>query len=322
MSLGIVIVNYRTPQLTLDCLTSVAAQINDVPETRVALVDNASGDSSVSFLRDAIARYGWNWIKLVTSPVNRGFAGGTNLGLEALKQIQPQSQFILLLNSDAMLKPNVLRYVVEQMQADPTVGVMSCMLLNSDHSVQNTARRFPTPARLAAYSLGLPWHFPRAFAWADLDEPGWDRRTLARDVDWVGGAFMLIRRQTLDGLGPLDERFFFYGEDAEFCHRAWKHGWRVRYDPGAAAVHLGSASSDPTRLAARHRNAFSWQARYQLQRRCYGRLAEMFIRAVDIASFGLRYLKLRLSGRQDSPECAAQRDILTLLLRWPAAQRR
>ena len=322
MSLGIVIVNYRTPQVTLNSLTSVAAQVQDVPDTRVVLVDNASGDDSVSFLRSAIQRYGWTWITLVTSPVNRGFAGGSNLGIEALRQSHPRTQFVLLLNSDAVLKPNVLRYCVEQMQNDPTIGVMSCMLLNPDHSVQNTARRFPTPARLAAYSLGLPWLIPGIFSWADLDEPGWDRKTLARDVDWVGGAFMLIRRQTLESLGLLDERFFFYGEDAEFCHRAWKHGWRVRYDPGAAAIHLGSASSDASRLAAKHKNAFSWQARYQLQRRCYGRLAEMFIRLVDIASFGLRYLKLRLGGKQDTPEFAVQRDILNLLLRWPAAQKR
>jgi N-acetylglucosaminyl-diphospho-decaprenol L-rhamnosyltransferase len=322
MSLGIVIVNYRTPQVTLDCLTSVAAQINDVADTRVVLVDNASGDNSVPFLRAAIERYGWNWITLVTSPVNRGFAGGSNLGIDALRQSQARSQFILLLNSDAMLKPNVLRYCVEQMQSDPAVGVMSCMLLNPDHSVQNAARRFPTPARLTAYSFGLPWLIPGLFSWADLDEPGWDRKTLARDVDWVGGAFMLIRRQTLESLGLLDERFFFYGEDAEFCHRAWKHGWRVRYDPGASAVHLGSASSDPTRLAAKHRNAFSWQARYQLQRRCYGRMAEMFIRVIDISSFGLRYLKLRLGGKKDTPEFAVQRDIFNLLIRWPEAQKR
>jgi N-acetylglucosaminyl-diphospho-decaprenol L-rhamnosyltransferase len=322
MSLGIVIVNYRTPQVTLDCLTSVAAQIQDVPGTRVVLVDNSSGDNSVPFLRAAIERYGWNWITLVTSPINRGFAGGSNLGIDAVRQTQPRAQFILLLNSDAFLKPNVLRYCVEQMQADPAVGVMSCMLLNPDHSVQNTARRFPTPARLAAYSFGLPWLMPGLFSWADLDEPGWNRESLARDVDWVGGAFMLIRRQTLESLGTLDERFFFYGEDAEFCHRVWKHGWRVRYDPGASAVHLGSASSDPTRLAAKHRNAFSWQARYQLQRRCYGRVAEMFIRVVDISSFGLRYLRLRLGGKKDTPEFAIQRDIFNLLIRWPVAQKR
>jgi N-acetylglucosaminyl-diphospho-decaprenol L-rhamnosyltransferase len=322
MSLGIVIVNYRTPQVTLDCLTSVAAQVHDVPGTRVVLVDNASGDDSVPFLRDAIKRYGWNWITLLTSPINRGFAGGCNLGIESLKQSQQLASFILLLNSDALLKPGVLRYCVDQMQSDPSIGVMSCMLLNPDHSVQNTARRLPTPARQAAYSLGLPWLFPSAFSWANLDDPGWDRRTLARDVDWIGGTFMLIRRQTLESLGLLDERFFFYGEDAEFCHRAWKHGWRVRYDPGAAAVHLGSASSDPTRLAAKHKNAFSWQARYQLQRRCYGRAAEMFIRIIDISSFGLRYLKLRIGGKQNTPEFAVQRDIFNLLIRWPQTQKR
>src|SRR5438270_287246 len=85
------------------------------------------------------------------------------------------------------------------------------------------------------------------------------RLTEARDVDWVGGAFMMIRRDVIERVGPLDEGFFFYGEDAEFSHRVRRAGWRVRYDPGAAIIHLGGASSDPARLATRQRSAFQWQ---------------------------------------------------------------
>jgi hypothetical protein len=84
-------------------------------------------------------------------------------------------------------------------------------------------------------------------------------------------------------------------------------------------IHLGSASSDPTRLPAKQKDALMWQARYLLQRRCYGRAAEAFIRGVDIASFGLRYLKLLLRGRKNTPEFETQRDVLALLLRWPVA---
>jgi GT2 family glycosyltransferase len=320
MSLGIIIVNYRTPKVTLDCLASVAAQIRDVKDARVVLVDNASGDDSISLFNQAIEANGWkDWLTLAQSETNRGFAGGNNFGIDILKNIQPDVMFILLLNSDTLLQPNVLRYSVENMTAQPNVGIFSCLLLNPDLSVQNTARKLPTPLRLAAYSFGLPWVFRRKCAWANLDDPGWDRKKLARDVDWVGGAFMLLRRQMLDRIGVMDERFFFYGEDTELCHRAWKHGWRVRYDPGASIIHLGSASSDPTRLPSKQKDALMWKARYLLERRCYGRLAELFIRAVDITSFGLRYLKLRIRGKKNTPEFETQRDVLALLLSWPAA---
>jgi len=318
MSLLIVVINFRTPQLTIDCLQSVATQIDQVPGTRLALVDNGSGDDSPAILAETIARKGWTWVTLIRSPVNRGFAGGNNLALQSLQTLHPDAKFVLLLNSDTILQPGALPFCVNKMQADASVGLMSCLLLNADQTVQNTARKMPTPLRLAAWSFGLPWLLPRAFAWANLDDPGWDRRTQVRDVDWVGGAFMLIRRQVLDSLGLLDERFFFYGEDVEFCHRIRKHGWRVRYDGGAAVVHRGGASSEVAILPAK-RTALLWQARYLLQRRCFGLPAELFIRFTDIAASALRYLKLLIRGRKNTPQGAAQRDLLALLLRWPVA---
>jgi GT2 family glycosyltransferase len=250
--------------------------------------------------------------------VNTGFAGGNNLVLRDLARY-PDARYILLLNSDTISDPGVLRTCVDRMEADRGIGVMSCLLLNPDRTVQNTARRLPTPPRLVAHAFGLPWWLPRAFSWANTEDPGWDRRTEARDVEWVGGAFMMIRREVIEQVGPLDEGFFFYGEDAEFCHRVRRAGWRVRYDPGAAVIHLGGASSDPARLAARQRSAFQWKARYLLQRRCYGRLAEWSARAADLASGGLRCVKMAATGQSGSEKFALQRDVLGVLLQWPSA---
>ncbi|MDP9174830.1 MAG: glycosyltransferase family 2 protein [Planctomycetota bacterium] len=315
MSLLIVIINYRTPQVTIDCLASLAAQIDDVPGTRVILVDNASGDNSMPLLRATIDARGWSsWISLVESDNNRGFAGGNNFGLASVKDLSPAPRFVLLLNSDTIVQPGAIKHCKERMEAEPSIGILSCMLLNSDLTVQNIARKLPTPLRLAASSLGLPWFLPRFFGWANLEDESWDRRTQARDVDWVGGAFMMIRKDLIDRMGPMDDRFFFYGEDVEFCHRAWKNGMRVCYDPRATIIHLGGASSDSGRLASAQKNALMWQARYLIQRRCYGLVAEHFIRTIDIISFGLRHLKLLLRGRKNSPEYARQRAILAILL--------
>jgi hypothetical protein len=221
------------------------------------------------------------------------------------------------LNNDTILQPNVLRHCHEKMESDPSIGVLSCMLLNADQSVQNVARRLPTPLRMTANSFGLPWLWPKAFAWADLDDLTWDRRTVEREVEWVGGAFMFVRRRAIDKIGGLDKAFFFYGEDVEFCHRARQNGWKVWYDPRVAAVHLGGSSSDPSRLDPNQRNSLVWQARYLLQRRCYGLSAEIHLRAVDITSSGLRFSKLLLFGGKNSPEFAAERHMLAMLLRWP-----
>jgi GT2 family glycosyltransferase len=319
MRLLIVVINYRTPQLTIDALASIASQVAEA-DAQVVLVDNASGDDSLPRLRAAIEERGWgSWVQLIASPVNTGFAGGNNLVLRDLARY-PDARFVLLLNSDTISDPGVLKFCVQKMEADPGVGVMSCLLLNADRSVQNAARRFLTPLRLLSHTFGFPWSMPQLFGWADTEDPNWDRRLESRDVDWVGGAFMMIRREVIEQVGPLDEGFFFYGEDAEFCHRVTRAGWRVRYEPGASVIHLGGASSDPVRLAARQRSSLQWQARYLFQRRCYGRVAEWSARTADLASGGLRCLKMAATGQLQSDKFALQRDVLALLLRWPSAQ--
>lgn len=317
MRLLVIIINYRTPQLTIDCLASLAPQINDISETVVAVVDNASGDDSVDRIWQAIVKNKWDsWAALNVAHTNLGFAGGNNLAMDSLLDHR-EAQYVLLLNSDALVGPNVLRHCHEKMEADRTIGIMSCLLLNQDGSVQNVSRRLPTPARMVASGFGLPWLWPKGFAWADLDDETWDRRTVEREVEWVGGAFMFVRRKVIDKAGGLDTSFFFYGEDVEFCHRARKHGWKVWYDPSVSVVHLGGASSDPSRLDPKERNALTWQARYLMQRRCYGLAAEILLRGVDIIASCLRYLKLLISGAKNSPEFAAQREVLAMLLRWP-----
>jgi N-acetylglucosaminyl-diphospho-decaprenol L-rhamnosyltransferase len=322
MNLLVIIVNYRTPDLTLNCLASLAPQIGDVPESEVIVVDNASGDESVPYLTAAIKKNHWeNWATLLASKQNLGFAGGNNRAMDKLLD-HPEARYVLMLNSDTIVRPGVLKHCYEKMNDDIRIGIMSCMLLNSDETVQNTARRLPTPWRMAAISFGLPWVWPKAFAWAELDDLGWDRRKESREVEWVGGAFMFVRRKVIDKLGGLDTRFFFYGEDVEFCRRARRHEWIVWYDPAVAVVHLAGQSSDSTRLAPKDRDAMKWQARYLIQRSCYGIAAEIFLRTADIASSGLRFLKLLFLRRSDSPEYAAQKGILTMLLHWPSTSDR
>jgi len=294
IGLVVIVLNYRTAHLTKECLRSLETEISSVPQSRVIVVDNASQDGSAEEIAAAITQHGWeSWAMLLPLQNNLGFARGNN---RAFNEIRHGNRFVLLLNSDTVVHPGSLRHCIEVMESDPTIGLMSCAVNNADGSIQNVARRFPTPARQITSALGLPFRLPKLFGWANTEDPSWDRRTTKRDVQWIGGAFMLARGDMIRQIGLFDDDFFFYGEDIELCYRAWKNGWRVHFDPAVSIVHFGGSSSDPTRLPEGQRSIHRWQARYLVQRKCYGRFAEWLLRVTDIANYALRLFVLRVRG--------------------------
>lgn len=295
LDLLIVVVNFRTPAMTLDCLRSLEPELAAMPETvRVMVVDNGSNDGSAELLRDAIERERRHeWAELLVLDRNLGFAGGNNRGIVR----HPGAAFVLLLNSDTLVHEGALRHSMTMIRGRPTVGAMACRLVGRDGAAQTMARPFPTPLRQTAAALGLPWRWPGLFGWADMERLSDDHHRRPRDVDWLGGAFVLLRGEALRQAGLLDESFFFYGEDIELCHRLKRAGWRRRYDPRVAITHFGGGSSDAQRMNAVRRNAAYWQARYLVQRRCYGRLAAAWLRGVDLAMCAARLIAMRCRGR-------------------------
>ena len=303
-TLAAVILNFRTPEITIDCLRTLAPEAASDPGLRVILVDNASGDDSVPTIQRAIEENGWTggWLDFRPFEKNLGFAGGNNAIFEELLASPDCPEYLLLLNSDTLVHAGCLSYCRSVMDADRKIGALSCQVFNKDGTIQNVCRKFPRPDRETARALGLPWMLPKLFGWADLEDLGWDRTSGPRDVDWVGGAFMLLRREAVREAGMLDPEFFFYGEDCELCHRLWQRGWRVRFDPGNSIVHLGGASSDGKRMRNRTKDILTWKARFRVQRMCYGAWAEHWIRGVYIFSFGLRKMLMTLAGKTGTPE--------------------
>lgn len=313
--LAILIVNFRTPGVTTDCLRTLVSEVAANPGTRVVVIDNGSGDDSAKQLRQAIDSHGWGgWCELIVSGKNWGFAGGNNRAWEHVRATGG-ADYVLLLNSDTLVDPGCLAYSLSVMDRDPKIGAMSCRLNNADGTVQIASRRFPTPLRCLAATFSLPWRLPRLFKWADCDDVGWDRTRVSRDIEWMAGAFMLLRGDWLVANGCLDERFFFYGEDIEICHRIWRTGYRCWYDCGASIIHLGGASSDPSRMTTTKRNVHSWRGRYLVQRICFGRPADWLLRLSDLANVAARVLLGRLRGRSQRPENVAMRDELRILAR-------
>ncbi|MGA2231622.1 MAG: glycosyltransferase family 2 protein, partial [Tepidisphaeraceae bacterium] len=287
MNLGIVILNYKTPELTVGCLRSVAGEIESLAKNcncglRAVVVDNFSNDDSVSRIATEIETNGWSaWASVLPLSRNGGFAYGSNRGIENLGE----TDYFLVLNSDCVLHPGVLQRCVSVMESNLAIGAMSCALQNPDGSLQTVARRFPTPLRSAVSALGLPWLLPSLFAWANIEDPDWHRGTVKRDVDWLGGAFLFIRAAALAKTGPLDEEFFFYGEDVEFCYRLKKAHFSRHYDPAGRATHIGGASGGGDSTQARR------EANYLVLRKCYGRWAQTLVRGADHVAIALRGIK-------------------------------
>lgn len=252
--LSIVIVAHDSRPHLSACLRSIYQQA-DAPPLEVILVDNGSRDGGA----DA-ARLEFPQLALVSAPGNLGFAAGANLGIR-----QAKGTHLLLLNPDTEVAAGALRTMVEFLEATPDAGVVGPRLLNPDGSLQLSCRAFPGRwTALAHRDALLTRVFPRNPASRRYLLTDWDHDSI-RPVDWVSGACLMIRREVLERVGPLDEGFFLFAEDVDFCKRVWAAGWKVYYVPDAVVVHrIGiSVRRDSLPLVlARHRSMLRYHRKH------------------------------------------------------------
>jgi GT2 family glycosyltransferase len=242
MDVSIVVLNYNTREHLRTCLTGLQGAVpaslgrprppNGL-EVEVFVVDNASSDGSA----DMVARE-FPWVRLIRSPRNGGFAFGNN---QALRQAQGDA--VLILNPDTLMPPRGLAGLVQVLRAHPEAGIVGPKLLRPDGSMHLACRRsFPTP-RVSFFRLsGLSRLFPRSATFGRYNLSYVDP-DLAIEVDSVCGACMLVRREVVECVGLLDERFFMYGEDLDWCLRTREAGWTVRYEPSIVVQHQHGAAS-------------------------------------------------------------------------------
>ena len=232
-----IILNYRTPELTISAAEHLRASAVERP-VHIFIVDNGSGDGSVERIQAGVPH-----ATVIASERNLGFAGGNNLGLsEALRVVPPdidrQDTFVLLLNSDVEVEPDAVQLCMDYVGEHAEVGVVGPKLVKADGRLDLACRRlFPTPWRAFWKLTGMAKlrpHDPRfaGYNLTYLDE------NATTEVDAVAGAFMLVRLAAIDRAGLLDERFFMYGEDLDWAYRIKGYGWRVVYYPRAVARHL------------------------------------------------------------------------------------
>ena len=287
MRLLIVIVNYRTAQLTIDCLGSLAPEIAGLPAgTRVVVTDNASGDDSVERLAAAIRERGWGaWATVTPLPRNGGFAWGNNEAIRPALQSGDPPQYVLLLNPDTLVRPGAVAALLEFMNAHPKAGIAGSRLEELDGRPQRSAFRFPGVMSELENSVRLSV-VSRALKRFVVAPPPPEQ---ACPVDWVAGASMMIRREVFDSIGLLDEKYFMYFEEVDFCLRANRAGWPCWYVPASRVVHLVGQSSGVTdeKRPKKRRPAYWFESRRRYFLLHSGRVGTFFADTFWVAGHSL-----------------------------------
>ncbi|MEB3359571.1 MAG: glycosyltransferase family 2 protein [Synechococcales bacterium] len=263
MRLAIVIVNYRTPNLVIDCLQSLQAEV-DPSQDCVVVVDNASGDDSVSQIDQCIQQNCWqSWVKLIPSPVNGGFSAGNNLGIKAV-----EADAYLLTNSDTIIRAGAVRELLSAMEQHPQAGLLSPRLEWLDGTPQISCFRYRSPisefieaARTSPISKLLRRY-----------EVPIDVSNVPIKPEWTSFACVLIRKAVIEQIGLMDEGYFMYFDDIDYCRRARNAGWEILHWPTARVVHLrGGSSPVKAEMAARKRpRAYLYASRSRYFTTFYG----------------------------------------------------
>jgi len=231
MDLSIVIVSWNTREVLRGCLASVFRETRDV-DFEVIVVDNAGSDGTLEMLAADFPA-----VRVLANPANRGFAAANNQGIALAR-----GRFVLLLNSDTIVLDGALQRAVRAAEAAPGAGVVGCRLLNADGSLQPSAFQAPSLSNLLLTLLHLPGLFPRS-RWLGKERMTWWPHDDTREVEVAVGAFMLARREAIAQVGGMDEQFFMYGEEVDWCLRMKRAGWCVLFTAEAEIIHLGGASS-------------------------------------------------------------------------------
>jgi len=252
LDVSIIVVNWNTRDLLRDCLRSVFVATQSVTY-EVIVVDNASADGSVAMLEREFPA-----VRIVANGANLGFAAANNQGIALA-----QGRYVLLLNSDTIVMDLAIDKTIEFADRHPDAAVTGCRVLNPDGSLQQTCFMFPSLLNQLLFAAYLYQLFPKS-RFFGREQMSWWNRDDAREVDVVTGCYMLVRRDAIDDVGPMDDKFFMYAEETDWCYRFRMSGWQCRFTPDAQIVHIGGGSA-PKLGSRRARIANRSFARYMFK---------------------------------------------------------
>lgn len=243
MKLSIIILNYKSKGLLKQCLKGIVLSQPKI-EYEIIVVDNNSGDGSLAMTKNLLTKEYFSKqekligqeieippYKTIQSPVNGGFSAGNNIGIKA-----SVGEYFMILNPDIAIVPGVIEKMVEYMEKNPKAGIIGPKLLNPDQTVQYSCRRFPNylvPLFRRSIVGRLPFAKKMVDSYLMID---FDHQKTV-EVDWLFGACLLIRRSASEKIGLLDERYFMYFEDMDYCRRFWENGYKIIYLADVEIIH-------------------------------------------------------------------------------------
>jgi GT2 family glycosyltransferase len=299
ISLFVVIVNYRTPDLTIECLQSLSEEVQSLPATRVIVTDNASGDGSVAQIKAAIENQGWHeWALVIPLDQNGGYAFGNNAAIRIALESTNPPPYLLLLNPDTVVRSGALKALVNFMNKHPEVGIAGSRLEDPDGTPQRSAFRFHSI--WSELDSGLRLGIVSKLLTKQIVAPPISEETC--QVDWVAGASMIVRRQVFEQVGLLDEGYFMYYEEVDFCLQAKKAGWSCWYVPESRVVHLVGQSSGVTnpKCPPKRRPQYWFDSRRRYFLKNYGWLYAALADTTWFFSFVLWRIRRIIQGKPDN----------------------
>ncbi len=294
----VAVVNYRSADLVLDCIRSLAADSQDIS---VVVVDNASADGSKERIEAGLRELGSpDWVDFVPLDHNGGFAHGNNVAIRhgVEKNGGKWPEFVWFLNPDTYVRPGACAALIAFLEAHPDVGIVGSRLEDPDGTGQASRYRFPSIASEfeAGLRLGVVSRLlsDKIVASALVDHD--------HEIDWVAGASMMVRRAVFDAVGLMDDDYFLYFEETDFCLASKRAGWRCWYVPQSRVVHLvGQSTGVTVRNAAPRRIPRYWLAsRKRYFAKNHGRVYAFCADVAWTIGYTTWRIRRRLQGKPDN----------------------
>jgi GT2 family glycosyltransferase len=303
MQLSIIIVSWNAKRYLRECLNSIKAFGNVGYE--IIVVDNGSNDGSQGMVKDLFPE-----VKLICNAQNYGFAKANNIGIK-----ESAGRYICLINSDVEVYENCLQRMIEYMDDNIGIGVLGPKTYNADGSLQRSCFEFPRPWNMFCRALALDTMFPKIKIFSGRLMTYWAHDEI-KNVEILNGCFLMVRREVIEKVGALDETFFFYGEDMDWCKRIRDAGWHVVFYPKAEIIHYGGASSanSPVRFYVE-----MFRAELQYWTKHYGRCGNVIIIAIIwlhmlIRIIGMGAVFILRPGKRKDAICNIRRSIACIQL--------
>jgi GT2 family glycosyltransferase len=310
---SLIIVSFNTKDILRECLESVERE-SDGLRIETLVVDNHSSDGSAEMVENEFPQ-----VRVLRSTVNLGFGAANNLAIQAAG-----GRYVILLNSDAFLCPGSLRLAIHHMNLHPEVALAGARLVGRDFSWQPSARMFPSVAGEVLVLTGLAAKFSKSRIFGHFDRT-WADQLEAAQVDWVPGAFSIVRAEVLERVGLFDPRFFLYSEEVDLCRRIKRAGYEIWYWPDILVIHIGGESSrqikDLELSSSGSIQLVLWRMRSTLLywRKHHGAKVWL-VKWLELALYRLSYLRNRFSSdpqRRGSSRASRSRNLAaSMRLAW------